>query len=122
MKSLIYVITLLYVIVNVIEGRDYYPAKSDKPNPLQNDNPNTFDRDPAKTNPGSYVLWELNLSSTLVITVGVVLMLLLIGNIAIMCYINCYSSPQTSKRVKYARVKYVDSEDFTESDAQQLNV
>ena len=115
MNCVFYLITLLYVIVNIIEGSR---AHSDKANKDAYYPPQT-DPDP------SYVYDTIDLSSPLVMRIGFILALLLTCNIIFMCYINCCSKShqtQTSKRVRYSKVKHINSEDFSDSDAQQLNV
>ena len=97
-------------------------------NPVQPVNPVT-PVSPVVPNAGP-ATWTINLSSPWVMGIGGLLALVLSANILFMCYMNCCKGPSErpmvlfGKRKGYKKVKFVDSEDFSENDsaANAINV
>jgi len=103
---------------------EYYPPQQ----PIQPVNPVT-PVSPVVPNAGP-ATWTINLSSPWVMGIGGLLALVLSANILFMCYMNCCKGPSErpmvlfGKRKGYKKVKFVDSEDFSENDsaANAINV
>ena len=70
----------------------------------------------------------LSLESPWMIAIGTLLTVVLGFNIAMICYVKCNRNEITrvsfnkNRRSGYASVKHIDSEDFSESDANIINV